>query len=364
MTQQDTPAVRGAGPAVPRPRERGTAATGQHTGGPRPVRLAVEHLDPTTGLRTRQLVVVDESDDSPTREASQAAFAALDALLVENPSWRAPSTGPDGLEVDNAASAWVYSSPAMRQWRTHLVPRATALYVLQRPDSQHLLPGWTPVDALCRTFVVDGLDGIGIRTRARMLQDAVSDRLGAALEGGRARWVSLACGAAVPVLDVMARTGLSGAELVLVDIDDEALAFAGDLAREAGLVEGADFSLLRRNLVSGVVARAELVEELGAGSATVVDALGIFEYFSDASCVRLLRNAWDLLEPGGVLVVANMLADRPELALNQRGLGWPSIVPRSPERLVELVRKAGLPLDRTTVSTAQDGVYAVVDVVR
>ncbi len=363
MTQQDVPPVRETDPAVPRPRGRGTT-TASASSTDAPVRLSVERLDPLTGLRTRQLVVVDESDGSPTRAASQAAFAALDRLLGDNPSWAAPSVEREDLALHNGASEWIYASPSMRQWRTHLVPRATALYVLQRPDSEHLLPGWVSVDALCRTFVVDGLDGIGIRTRARMMQDAVAPRLGAALAGGRGRWVSLACGAAVPVLDTLARTGLAGGELVLVDIDTEALAFAGDLAREQGLVEGEDFTLLHRNLVSGVVARAELVAELGAGSASVVDALGIFEYFSDASCVRLLRNAWDLLEPQGVLVVANMLDDRPELSLNQRGLGWPSIVPRSRERLVELVQRAGLPLARTTLSTAQDGVYAVVDVVR
>ena len=90
--------------------------------------------------------------------------------------------------------------------------------------------------------------------------------------------------------------------------------------------------------------------------------MGIFEYFRDASCVRLLRNAHRLLRPGGVLVVANMLADRPELAMNQRGIGWPRLYPRSVGQLVELVRRAGLPLERTTVSTPQDGVYTVVAV--
>ena len=62
------------------------------------------------------------------------------------------------------------------------------------------------------------------------------------------------------------------------------------------------------------------------------------------------------------LVVANMLSDRPQLAFNQRGAGWPHIYPRSIDELVRLVELAGLPLDRTTVHVPQDGVYAVVEI--
>lgn len=330
------------------------------------VRIAVEDLDELTGVRHRRVVVDDESALSPTRERNHGSLALLDDLLRANPGWDTPRV-VDGevLTGDNPAAAWVYASATMREWRARLVPSAMALYPVQRGGSH--LPSGAPMDEMAHRVLVDSLDAIGIRTRARVMGDVVRRATAEAGPGtcGEPRsWVSLACGAAVPVLDALATLPEARVHLQLVDLDAEALAFARSLAAEQGLVEGRDVTLLQRDLVRSVVAGTGLLEELGEGRHLVVEALGIFEYFTDASCVRLLRNAHRLLRPGGVLVVGNMLADRPELAFNQRGAGWPRLFPRSTEQLVDLVRRAGLPLERTTVSVPEDGVYAVVDVRR
>jgi len=331
---------------------------------PQRVELLEAHRDAATGVHHRRLQV-DDGHDGPDRAGVLAAFAAHDALLREHPDWLAPEVVDGELVLHHDVSRWFYRSPALREWRRELVPSAGALHPMQRPNAPHL-PSGGRIDPVARAVFAHCLDAIGIRTRAQVMREVVQDAA-QQMAPGRASWVSLACGAAVPVLDaVAALVGSAGADphLHLVDLDPHALAFAGRLAAERGLAEGEDFTLLQRDLVTGVVARDDLVDELGEASASVVDAVGIFEYFRDASCVRLLRNAHRLLRPGGVLVVANMLADRPELAINQRGAGWPRLFPRSPEQLVDLVRRAGLPLERTTVSIPEDGVYAVVDVRR
>jgi SAM-dependent methyltransferase len=198
-----------------------------------------------------------------------------------------------------------------------------------------------------------------------VLQEIARRDAGLPRPSARPRWVSLASGAAVPVLDAMA--GVEGLtqrpHLTLVDIDPVALALAERMVLEHGLGRS-DVSLLQRDLVRDLLVRSTLLTEVGEGTADLVEALGIFEYFRDAASVRLLRESFRLLRPGGSLVVANMLSDRRELHFNQRAIGWPLLVPRSVEQLVDLVRRAGLPLDRTTISIPQDGVYAVVDVVK
>lgn len=93
----------------------------------------------------------------------------------------------------------------------------------------------------------------------------------------------------------------------------------------------------------------------------MVDALGIFEYFDDQRSVLFLKNAYRLVRPGGVMVAANMLSDRPELAFNQRGIGWPKIFLRSREELKQLVVRAGVPVDCMAMTIPEDGVYAVVE---
>ncbi|TXR56632.1 class I SAM-dependent methyltransferase [Quadrisphaera setariae] len=329
------------------------------------VELAVDVVDHQHGVRHRRLVVDDAHAGSPTRTALQAEFAAHDALLRAHPEWEAPVVRNGELVIQNPASEYFYASPTMREWRTALVPGAGALLPVQRPGISHL-PSGAALDQTSATIYRDALDSIGVRTRAVVLQEIARRDARTLSEAARPRWVSLASGAAVPVLDAMA--GIEGLaqrpHLTLVDIDPHALSLAERMVVEQGLELGPDVALLQRDLVRDLLVRPALLQEVGEGSADLVEALGIFEYFRDTSCVRLLREAFRLLRPGGSLVVANMLSDRRELQFNQRAIGWPQLVPRSVEELVDLVRRAGLPLDRTTISIPQDGVYAVVDVVR
>ncbi len=319
----------------------------------------------TAGVVVRTVAVTDVSDHHPDRQWWSRQLERCESYLREQPHLRAPTVRDGRLEVHNDVSRWLYhSSDALAEWRRDLVPSAMALFPMQRPF-EAVLPSGSPLDTMAVDAFVCSLDAIGIRTRAAVMREIITrheDRAPRA-HGHRPTWVSLASGAAVPVLDAAAAV-TTPPRLHLVDLDEVALDHARDLARAQGLVEGGDLTVSRRDLVRTIIARDGLVEEIGEGSAAVVEALGIFEYFTAAACVRLLSNAYRLLEPGGVLVVANMLADRPQLAVNQRGVGWPAIHPRSVADLVDLVARAGLPLSAVTVHVPEDGVYAVVEIAR
>lgn len=164
----------------------------------------------------------------------------------------------------------------------------------------------------------------------------------------------------MPVFDTVARLDPSiDLSIDLVDYDPDALSFAQDLAVQQG-IDGA-VTLHQRNLIKDLIVTDALVQELGENTADMVDALGIFEYFNDQRSVTFLNNAYRLVRPGGVLVAANMLNDRPELAFNQRGIGWPKIFPRSLETLKQIVTAAGVPADKLTMTIPEDGVYVVME---
>jgi hypothetical protein len=179
------------------------------------------------------------------------------------------------------------------------------------------------------------LDAIAIRSRAAIMSELA--RRHVTSDGSVTRWTSIACGAAIPVLDAVEKhVGTAAVHLKLIDFDPNALDHARDKADSRGLVEAEHFELLKRNVVRDLIVSDDLVRELGAESQQFVDMLGIFEYIADEydgfkSAAAFLANAFQLVKPVGALVAANMLDTRAGLHFIQRGVGWPRLFPRSIE---------------------------------
>ena len=115
------------------------------------------------------------------------------------------------------------------------------------------------------------------------------------------------------MLEALRNAKLDGQQvyLTLVDKDPVALSWAETMAAQEGLVVGEQLTLLRRNLLHTLVRNDDLLLELGEHQAELVDALGIFEYFSDTDAVTFLQRALRLVKPGGAVIVSNMLTSSP-----------------------------------------------------
>jgi SAM-dependent methyltransferase len=328
-----------------------------------------------SGICVEKVRLNDGYEAQPHRLEVQESIAQMDQMLNEHPEWQAPyydkRTGATVFDSDNEASRLLYGdSETLQQWFVNAgQAQATALYPLQRPDVDRL-PSGAEIDDMSRAFFYHGLDAIGIRTRAKIMTNIVSEQL---VDRPAARWISLACGGAVPVIDALKACGeMNLVHLDLVDYDNSALEFASDLAsNEAKLQKVPSFnseSELRsyttheQNLIRGLIADDSLIEKFGENSSDVVDALGIFEYFSKKDSTTFLRNAHRLVREDGVLVIANMLADRPQLEFNRRGVGWPQLYPRSLEELAEIVVDAGIAPEKARIIVPEDGIYAVVEI--
>ena len=160
--------------------------------------------------------------------------------------------------------------------------------------------------------------------------------------------------------------------LDLVSFNPDALTFAGQLAtHEASLqkvpaydqeTELRSYTTHEINLIRGLIASDSLVGQFGERSSDMVDALGIFEYFSKKDSTTFLKNAYRMVRDEGVMVIANMLSDRPQLEFNRRGVGWPKLYPRSIDELSQIIIDAEIDPSKAKIIIPEDGIYAVVEI--
>ena len=283
----------------------------------------------------------DVSDQWPMKDDAAREIASLDRALKAEPALRPPRVeydegGQAVLVPQNRYSEQAFRNrPALTAWRTRLVPSALALFVVQNPLEDRL-PDGTKMDSDSRQWFIHANDAIGLRSRARVLAALVDKYIRNASENN---WVSLASGAAIPVLEALREAKLDGQQvyLTLVDKDPVALSWAETMAAQEGIV-------------------------VGEHQAELVDALGIFEYFNDTDAVIFLQRALRLVKPGGAVIVSNMLTSSPQIDFVLRSIGWEDIHPRTLQQLQDIHLAAGVPVENVTVVVPKDGVYAVMEI--
>lgn len=332
------------------------------------------------GVKIEYVSVADISDVSPTKEETDQQLNDLDDYLAMlDAEYKQPpyfNHEAQTVEPHNVASKLFYEDhPDIQEWGL-LMPSARALYYLTHVE-ETALPSGRLISEAMRRYLVDMYDSIGIRTRKKIAGDMVDNVLARTLDlSGSVQCLSLACGAADLMLERIGTfkrdNQYKDVRLTLVDIDDKSLDLAEKIGAEEGLMKGSDFVIFDegapensndRNLIRSMIASDRLVQRLGVESQQVVDAIGINEYFDTKRAIRFLKNSYAIVRPGGALITANMLADRPQKNINQLAVGWSdSVQPRSIDELIEMVTEAGLPVQHTSITIPEDGVYAVVKI--
>ena len=289
--------------------------------------------------------------------ATDPAGAALVRAKVAELRQLIRDRSPEREAADDEIVDRLYGpSPSLQAWRK-LVPSARALEPLYRPDGN--LPDGTEIEPVGRRFFVHSLDSRAVRSRGAVAQWLLQEQ---ARGHDAQRWVSLACGAARPVCDA-ARAAIddgTDVEIAVLDWDPDALRMAVEAADDAEVDD-----VLRCHLAN--VLKPDAVHAVVAPrSASVVECLGFFEYLptvapaGSQSGSDFLRLAASLLEPGGALIYANMLATHPELDFTMHAARWPLIIPRSIEQILEVADDAGLDRESTTLWLPDSGVTAIV----
>lgn len=266
-------------------------------------------------------------------------------------------------------------SKIFQDWGELAIPSAFALSALAHPvvgqevlGSQGQILG--ALDEHSAEWFAYGTDGIAIRTRAAVLAHLVSESLNDNPELGNGPWMSVACGTAIPTLQV-ARANDVKPPLTLVDSDRSVLDGVTRMAEELGIGNGFD------KVVGNVFDEAFMGEKLQhhmrekwGQKVKIADGMGIFEYIGsqlamlgvDTKVEDFLRWNYDLLADDGRFIFGQMLDSRPRPDFTFGAVGWPFVVTRSLQEIMQTVVKAGIDPKNSHVVLSNPGVYAVVAV--
>lgn len=261
-------------------------------------------------------------------------------------------------------------SPAIDAWRTK-IPSAQALADLSDPVGNPAVEdkkgNLVPKDETAYKWLTLCMDAIAIRNRGTLMAHVVKqfvEKQGsqtAAHGGDHLKWMSIACGTALPAMKAALHAGIMP-ELVLVDLDSKALRHTQEIAEEIGF----DGTMAQRTDINVFVPHemARLRQELGENGdrPMLIDLMGIFEYTGEnigVDPVQFLRSNYDMLHPGGRLVFGQMRNDRPVPDFTMGVIRWPYIEMRSPREFMEVIEAASIPAKATQLYLPDDGVYTV-----
>lgn len=126
--------------------------------------------------------------------------------------------------------------------------------------------------------------------------------------------LSIGCGTALPMLEVLQSLRRSGKDghLILIDQDPIALAAAQLLAKQLGLADAVEIHCERLILGRGRSTRVlDLDHVLRGRLVDICEDSGLREYFPDFLYIELAAKAWAATKSGGLVVTGNMNNYRP-----------------------------------------------------
>ena len=145
------------------------------------------------------------------------------------------------------------------------------------------------------------------RNRVKQLTQRLLEETARCQAAGRvARFFNLGCGPAKEIQDFMTDYAVSDhAEFTLLDFNEETVTHGRSVLESVRARHNRNTAL---NFQKKSVAQVLKTRDGGAtsGSHDMVYCAGLFDYLTDSVCLRLMNVFYDMLAPGGLLVVTNV----------------------------------------------------------
>lgn len=173
--------------------------------------------------------------------------------------------------------------------------------------------------------------------------------------GGTAQILDFACGPAVEIQNFLRSSYSEKVELTLADFNDETLAHARrSLDKLRDLLHLRTPIHFQRKSVSQLFRDNRQPATANRGRYDFVCCAGLFDYLPDPTCKQLMNIFYQLLAPGGLLLVTNVEPSNPLRHGMEHLLDWHLIYRR--ERDLRKLRPAEAIEDFVTVRTDATGV--------
>lgn len=205
-------------------------------------------------------------------------------------------------------------------------------------------------------------DSLGIRSRKEEVRSEINRYVDSS-DKESFLMMSVGCGTALPMLEVMQDVHEKGrnAKMILIDQDPIALAAAYQFASQMGLEDAVEIHCNQLFVGSGLSTHLmDLQDVLKGQKLDVCEDSGLREYFPDGMYEDLTRQAWDALADDGLMTTGNMNINRPQAEFLHGLMGWPlKVRMRHIDDITRLHQKAGIPREASRLRVTQDGVYTL-----
>jgi extracellular factor (EF) 3-hydroxypalmitic acid methyl ester biosynthesis protein len=224
--------------------------------------------------------------------------------------------------------------------RTNLRPRGYAGdSVMMEQIYENRYDGESLFGKLMHKHPIESAAAQAVRNRRRLIADTIAEarRDGARRDGSRLRFMSIACGPAWEVADLFATTEDCDAyACALLDQDEEAL---GEAQRRIAAVEQRTGRRVHarfiRESVRTMLRTPDLTDALGRHD--VVYSMGLFDYLTTPVAQAVLGKLYQLLEPGGRMIIGNFHVGNPTRWYMDYWMDW-TLIYRTEDEFLALAR--------------------------
>ena len=220
----------------------------------------------------------------------------------------------------------------------------------------------TPVRPGFKDIVAYCTDSLGIRSRKEEVRAEINRYVDES-EKDNFLMMSVGCGTALPMLEVMGdlRDKQKECKLILIDQDPIALAAAEQFAEQMGLSDALEIHCSQLFHGKGRKTRLlDLQTILEGREVDVCEDSGLREYFPDFLYKDLTSQIWNSLAEDGLMTTGNMNENRPQPEFLDGLMGWPlKVKMRKIADITRLHKKAGVPKSASRLKVTQDGVYTL-----
>lgn len=189
-----------------------------------------------------------------------------------------------------------------------------------------------------------------VKNRRRLLNQAIKEAAAAATPASGPTYItSLASGPARELFDLCAGDHLPDVKVTCIDIDNQALAYAAEIAEKLNVADR--FSFAQDNLVRLAHGRGKTVLR----PQHLMYSVGLIDYLRDDFVIKLLNWIHEKLLPGGLAIVGNFDKANPSKSFMDHIIEW-ELIHRSKDDLRGLFARSAFGESEIDVRSEEAGI--------